>query len=165
MRTDLPITEIKRRLSWVGFLEPLTEEELDSLMRSASFVRLEEGEERVLGPEEQAQQMLILVAGQLQVYEVSLTTGRELTLSVLADGSPVLSTGLVSRWVRNVRLRALEPSVVSRVEREDLEGLVTRNPKVGLRLARMLATQLMLMEDRWADTVEKEVSQRLAGLL
>jgi CRP/FNR family transcriptional regulator, cyclic AMP receptor protein len=165
MRTDLPITEIKRRLSWVGFLEPLTEEELDSLMRSASFVRLEEGEERVLGPEEQAQQMLILVAGQLQVYEVSLTTGRELTLSVLADGSPVLSTGLVSRWVRNVRLRALEPSVVSRVEREDLEGLVTRNPKVGFRLARMLATQLMLMEDRWADTVEKEVSQRLAGLL
>jgi len=42
---------------------------------------------------------------------------------------------------------------------------VRRNPEVGLRLARMLATQLMLMEDRWADVVEKGVSQRLAGLL
>lgn len=165
MRTDLPTTEIKRRLSWVGFLEPLSEEELDALVRSASFVRLEEGEERVLGPEEQAERMLLLVAGQLQVYEVSRTTGRELTLSVLADGSPVLSTGLVPRWVRDLRLRALEPSVVCRIERRDLEALVLRNPDVGLRLARTLATQLMLMEDRWADTVEKGVSQRLAGLL
>jgi CRP-like cAMP-binding protein len=55
--------------------------------------------------------------------------------------------------------------VVCRVEREDLEELVRRNPEVGLGLARMLATQLMLMEDRWADAVEKEVSERLAGLL
>jgi CRP/FNR family cyclic AMP-dependent transcriptional regulator len=165
MRTDLPMTEIKRRLSWVGFLEPLPEEELDGLVRSASFVRLEEGEVLVLDPEEQAERMLLLMAGQLQVYEVSLITGRELTLSVLADGSPVVSTGLVPRWVRDLRLRALEPSVVCRIERRDLEALVLRNPEVGLRLARTLATQLMLMEDRWADVVEKGVSQRLAGLL
>src|SRR3712207_9457897 len=29
----------------------------------------------------------------------------------------------------------------------------------------MLATRLMLMEDRWADMAEKEVAERLAGLL
>ena len=39
------------------------------------------------------------------------------------------------------------------------------NPEVGLRLARTLADQLQLMEDRWADMVEKEVPQRLAGLI
>jgi CRP-like cAMP-binding protein len=168
MNGDLPIVEIReisRRLSWVGFLEPLSEEELDALVLGASFVRLDEGEVLVVGPEEQAERMLLLVTGQLQVYELSLSTGRELTLSVLADGSPVAPTGLVPRWVRDVHARALEPSVVCRVERKDLEALVRRNPEVGLRLARMLATQLMLMEDRWADVVEKGVSQRLAGLL
>jgi hypothetical protein len=77
MRADLPMRELKRRLSWVGFLEPLSEEELDALVRRASFVRLEEGDELVLGPEEQAERMVILVAGQLQVYEVSLGSGRE----------------------------------------------------------------------------------------
>ena len=159
------MTEIKRRLFWVGFLEPLSEEELDALVRSASFVRLDEGKVLIVGAEEQAERMLLLVAGQLQVYEISRSSGRELTLSVLADGSPVASTGLVPRWVRDLHLRALEPSVVCRVERKDLEALVFRNPEMGLRLARMLATQLMLMEDRWADAVEKEVSQRLAGLL
>jgi CRP/FNR family transcriptional regulator, cyclic AMP receptor protein len=157
--------EIRRRLSWVGFLEPLSEEELDALVRSASFVRLQEGEVLTVDSEEQAERMLLVVAGQLQVYELALATGRELTLSVLASGSPVASTGLVPRWVRDLHIRALESSVICRISRRDLEELVLRNPEVGLRLARMLATQLMLMEDRWADAVEKEVSQRLAGLL
>jgi CRP/FNR family cyclic AMP-dependent transcriptional regulator len=123
------------------------------------------GEVLLLGTEEQAERMLLLVAGQLQVYEVALGSGRELTLSVLASGAPVDSTGLVPRWVRDLHLRALEPSLVCRIEREDLERLVRGNPEVGLRLARMLATRLMLMEDRWADMAEKEVTERLAGLL
>jgi CRP-like cAMP-binding protein len=117
MNGDLPILEIReisRRLFWVGFLEPLSEEELDALVLGASFVRLDEGEVLVVGPEEQAERVLLLVTGQLQVYELSLSTGRELTLSVLADGSPVAATGLVSRWVRNLHARALEPSVVCR---------------------------------------------------
>jgi CRP/FNR family cyclic AMP-dependent transcriptional regulator len=159
------MTEIRRRLSWVDFLEPLSEEELNALVRDASFVRLEEGEVLVVGPEEHAERMLILVAGQLQVYEVSLSSGRELTLSVLASGSPVASTGMVPRWTRDLHIRALEPSVVCRVGREDLEALMRANPEVGVRLARMLAIRVMLMEDRWADMAEKEVRERLAALL
>ena len=165
MNANLPMGEIKRRLSWVDFLAPLSEGELNDLVAGASLVRLEAGEELVVGHEEQAERMLIAAEGQLQVYEVALSSGRELTLWVLASGSPVGATGLVPRWVRNLHIRALEPSVVCRIERQDLEALVRRNPEVGLGLSRMLATQLMLMEDRWADMVEKEVSARLAGLL
>ncbi len=161
----MDIGEIRRRLSWVDFLAPLPEGELEDLARGASLVRLGRGEELVVGNEEQAERMLIALGGQLQVYEVALRSGRELTLSVLDAGSPVGATGLVPRWVRNLHIRALESSVVCRIERQDLEALVRRNPEVGLGLSRMLATQLMLMEDRWADMVEKEVSARLAGVL
>jgi hypothetical protein len=35
--------EIKRLLSWVGFLEPLSEEELDDLVRRARYFRLGAG--------------------------------------------------------------------------------------------------------------------------
>ncbi len=160
----MPMVEIKRRLSWVDFLTPLSEEQLDDLLRRAGFVRLKEREELVIGPEEQAERMLLLVEGQLQVYMVS-PSGRELTLSALTSGSVVASTGLVPRWARDLHIRALEASVVCRLEREDLEALVRTNPEVGLRLARMLATRVMLMEDRWADMAEKEVSERLAALL
>ena len=165
MDADLPLSEIRQRLSWVDFLAPLSEDELDDLAGRASFIRLEEKEVLVVGSEEHAERMLIAVAGQLQVYEVALGSGRERTLWVLAGGSPVCVTGLMPRWTRKLHIRAMEPSVVCRIERPDLEALMRTNPEVGLGLARMLATQLMLMEDRWADMVEKEVSARLAGLL
>jgi CRP-like cAMP-binding protein len=157
--------EIRRRLSWVEFLSPLSEAEMVALLRDASFVRLEEGKERVVGPEEHAEWMLVVVAGQLQVYESSLRSGRELTLWVAGDGEAVCVTGLAPRWTRELHLRALESSLLCRVGREALEETVRRNPEVGLRMARTLANRLQLMEDRWADMVEKEVSERLAGLI
>src|SRR5919112_3457477 len=107
MSRDLPMREIKRRLSWVEFLAPLSEEEFDDLLRRASFVRLENREVMVLGPNEHAQRMLLVVAGQLQVYEIALGSGREMTLSVLAAGTAVGATGLVPRWARELHLRAL----------------------------------------------------------
>jgi CRP/FNR family transcriptional regulator len=157
--------EVRRRLSWVEFLAPLSEEELVALLRGASFVHLQEGDEMVVGPEEHAERMLVVVAGQLQVFEVSLSSEREFTLSVVGDGTAVGGTGLVPRWTRELHLRALEPSLVCVVGRADLEAVMRSNPEVGIRLARTLANQLQLMEDRWADMVEKEVPERLAGLL
>ena len=71
MSADLPMGEIKRLLWWVGFLEPLSEEELDDLVRRARYFRLGAGEELVLGPEGQGERMLIVVAGQAQVYVLS----------------------------------------------------------------------------------------------
>jgi len=88
MNTDLPMREVRRRLSWVGFLAPLSEAEMATLLRGTSFVRLEGGEEMVVAPKEHAERML-LVAGQLQVYELSLSSERELTLSVAGDGTAV----------------------------------------------------------------------------
>ena len=162
---EVPMREVRRRLSWVEFLAPLSEGELVVLLRDASFVRLDEGEVMVVGPREHAERMLLVVAGQLQVFEVSLSSEREFTLSVVGDGAAVGATGLVPRWTRDLHLKAIEPSLMCSVGREDLEAVVRANPEVGLRLARTLANQLQLMEDRWADMVEKEVSERLAGLI
>ena len=161
----LPMREVRRRLSWVEFLAPLSEGEMVTLLRDASFVRLEDGAEIVVGPQEHAERMLLVVAGQLQVFEVSLSSEREFTLSVAGDGAAVGATGLVPRWTRDLHLRALEPSLVCSVGQENLEAVVRANPEVGIELARTLANQLQLMEDRWADMVEKEVSERLAGLI
>ena len=84
---------------------------------------------------------------------------------MVGDGAAVGATGLVPHWTRKLHIRALEPSLVCGIQREDLERAVHDNPEVGLRLAHTLADQLQLMEDRWADMVEKEVPQRLAGVI
>ena len=46
-----------------------------------------------------------------------------------------------------------------------LGGSGAEQPGGGARLAHTLVTPLQLMEDRWADMVEKKFSERLAGLL
>ena len=109
---EVPMREVRRRLSWVEFLAPLSEGELVVLLRDASFVRLDEGEVMIVGPREHAERMLLVVAGQLQVFEVSLSSEREFTLSVVGDGAAVGATGLVPRWTRDLHLRAIEPSMV-----------------------------------------------------
>jgi hypothetical protein len=62
---------------------------MGALLRDARFVSLEEGIVLAVGPEEHAEWMLLVVAGQLQVFERSLASGRELTLWVSGDGESV----------------------------------------------------------------------------
>jgi hypothetical protein len=100
MSNDLPMREVRRRLLWVEFLAPLSEAELMDLLRGASFVRLEAGEEMVVGPQEHAERMLLVVAGQLQVFEIALSSKHELTLSVLGGEGDGANTPLDSRPAR-----------------------------------------------------------------
>ncbi len=156
--------ELERLLGWVAFLEPLSEEERAWLAQRLTFTTLEAGETFVVGPEEHAQRMVVLLRGQLQVYEVD-PSGRELTLAVLEGGQSVGATGLVPRTPREMYVRVLETALLCYLERGDFESLARGNPEVGLALARMLAGRLVWMEARWADLAAKEVSARLASML
>ncbi len=161
---DLPMGEVKRLLSWLPFLEALTGAELEALVGRASFERLDEGDAIVVGPEEHGERVLVVVAGQVQVYETD-ASGRELTLSVLEGGSWVGATGLAARRERELCVRAWEPSLLCRLERRELEGLARQRPEAGLALAQVLAERLVWMEARWADVAAKDVSARLASML
>jgi CRP/FNR family cyclic AMP-dependent transcriptional regulator len=156
--------ELERLLGWVAFLEPLSEDERAWLAQRLTFTTLEAGETFVVGPEEHAQRMVLLLRGQLQVYEVD-PSGRELTLAVLEGGQSVGATGLVPRTPRELCVRVLETALLCYLERGDLESLARGNPEVGLAITRMLAGRLVWMEARWADLAAKEVSARLASML
>ena len=156
--------ELAELLSWVEFLEPLSEEERGWLARRLFCSNLEAGETFSVDPEEHDERMVLVLRGQLQVYE-SDPSGKELTLAVLEGGASVGATGLVPRAPRELCVRALEPSLLCYLEQEDLERLIRTNPEVGLRLARVLAGRLVWMEARWADLAAKDVPARLASML
>ena len=156
--------ELVRLLAWVPFLEPLSEDERGQLAPRLTFTTLEAGETFVVGPEEHAKRMVLLLRGQLQVYEQD-PSERELTLAVLEGGQSVGATGLVPRTPRELCLRVLEPTLLCYLEQGDLERLARSNLEVGLALARMLAGRLVWMEARWADLAAKEVPARLASML
>ena len=154
--------ELQRLLSLVDFLEPLSEGVLRELARSTRCTGLKVGEGFIVGPEEHSEQMLLLLSGQVQVFETD-PSGRELTIATLRNGGSIGATGLASRRTRELRVWALEPSLICHLRRRDLEMLVRKKLEVGLRLARLLGERLVSMEARWADLASKEVSARLAS--
>ena len=97
----------------------------------------------------------------MQLYEIG-DGGDEITLSVVEDGNVFGEMALTGQSLSGIYVRALTPSTVASLRREDVEDLILKKPEVGLRLVRELAERLRDSEARYADLVGKDVPARLA---
>ena len=77
----------------------------------------------------------------MQVYEVD-RGGDEITLFVVEDGNVFGEMALTGQSLEGLYVRALTPSTVVSLRREELEKLIMNKPEVGLRLVRKLAERL-----------------------
>jgi CRP/FNR family transcriptional regulator, cyclic AMP receptor protein len=145
-------------LSLVDVLEPLSEEELEELAGRCPDVRLEKGEE-FYRPQEYEGGLFLIKEGRVLVYKLT-SLGEQLTLALLGAG-----TALTARRLQGLHARALEPSVLAVMRREDLKYFLRRKPEMGLRLMDLLAERLRLMDSRMSDVIHKEVPARLASLI
>ncbi len=117
----------------------------------------------IFSPETDSNRLYVLEQGRVRIYRTG-PRDQEITLAVLKDGTVFGRLGLDDRE-QGAHARALEASIVSTLCREDLEGLVSRRPEVGLRMASLTDDRLALSEDRVTDLAHKEVPGRLASLL
>ena len=159
----LHLSELDRLLASVDVFEPLTPPELRALARGASLERLGVGEGMTVEPREHARRVIVVLAGRATVYEPG-PRGRGLTLSVAEAGTVVGVAGLSER-ARGVRIGATMPSLLCLVAFEAFEGVVRRNPEVGLRLVRVLGERIGVLEARLAELAHGGVTARLAGAI
>jgi CRP/FNR family transcriptional regulator, cyclic AMP receptor protein len=161
----MPMTleEEVRLLSMVDVLGPLSEEQMEDLARRAPDTFLEK-EDILYTPKEGTERLFILKKGRVQLYEVN-RDGEEVTLSVIEDGNVFGEMALTAQSLHGLYVRAIEPSTVISLRREDVEDLIRKEPEVGLRLVRDLAERLHDSERRYADMVGKDVPARLATLI
>jgi CRP/FNR family transcriptional regulator, cyclic AMP receptor protein len=145
-------------LALVDVLEPLSEEKLERLAHRCPDIRLKK-EEQFYRQEEHDSGLFLIKSGRVMVYKLS-ATGNQLTLVLLSGG-----TVFTGRRLRGLHARALEPSVVSFVQRGELERLIRESPEVGLRLIDLLADRLSLMDQGMSDVIHKPVRARLASLI
>lgn len=155
--------EEARFLSEVDILEPLSREQLDELARRLPDTRLEEGEFLYV-PQERGEELFVLKEGCVRVYRTD-PEGRELTLEVVREGTVLGEMVLGPRRLRIAYARAVEPSLVARLRRRDLDDLIRRTPEVGIELVRLLSERLRLCHNRMTDFANKEVPARLASLI
>jgi CRP/FNR family cyclic AMP-dependent transcriptional regulator len=145
-------------ISLVDVLEPLSAEELEELAARCPDIHLEKGQEFYKSQEHEGG-LFLIKEGRVLIYKLS-SIGEEFTLVVLSAG-----TALTARRLQDLHARALEPSVLAFMRREDLKYFLQRKPEMGLRLMDLQAEQLRLMDARMSDVIHKEVPARLASLI
>ena len=150
-------------LSMVDVLGPLSDEEMEDLAKRAPDTFLEE-DDILYTPKEGTERLFILKEGRVQCYEIG-DDGDEITLSVVEGGNIFGEMALTGQSLKGIYVRAIEPSTVVSLRREDLEDLIMKTPEVGLRLVRNLAERLHDSEARYADIIGKDVPARLATLI
>jgi CRP/FNR family cyclic AMP-dependent transcriptional regulator len=159
----MSLKEEIRLLSMVDILGPLCDEEMEDLAKRAPDTFLEQ-DDILYTPKEGTERLFILKKGRVQLYEVN-GEGDEITLSVIEDGNVFGEMALTAQSLKGLYVRAITPSTVVSLRREDLEHLIMNKPEVGLRLVRDLAQRLHASEARFADMVGKDVPARLATLI
>jgi CRP/FNR family transcriptional regulator len=159
----MSLQEQIRLLSMVDILGPLSDEEMEDLAKRTPDTFLEQGDV-LYSPQDGTERLFILKEGRVQLYEVD-RGGEEITLSVIEDGNVFGEMALTGQSLAGLYVRALVPSTVVSLRREDLEDLIMKKPEVGLRLVRELAEKLHASEARYADIVGKDVPARLATLI
>jgi CRP/FNR family cyclic AMP-dependent transcriptional regulator len=159
----MPMEELQRLLASVDVLETLPSQELRELASRVSLDRLKARETMAVGPREHSRRIMLLLEGRARLYEPG-PGGHRLTVSVAEAGTMAGVAGLCER-PRGVRVEALMPSVFCFVGWEAFEEVVRRNPEAGLRLSRVLADRIGVLEERLGDVAYSEVPARLAGAI
>jgi CRP/FNR family transcriptional regulator, cyclic AMP receptor protein len=154
--------EQQRLLAEVDILEELPQGEVEYVATRSPIVPLGKKESLALG--ENLHGILLLVSGRVRVYEPTFR-GQNLTFSVVEGRTVVAQTGFMSRSSLPLRVEALEASILRIIGWEDFENLVLRNPKVGMKIVRLLGKRLNACAGRLSDLIRKEVPAWLAGLI
>jgi CRP/FNR family transcriptional regulator len=145
----------------VDVLEPLSERELEDLARRCYEVFAGDGEE-FYRPDKHDGGLFLVLEGSVRVY-LATPAGKEVTLNLLGSGTALWARRLQLVDGGAVHARAVGPTALAFLGREDLERLVFDNPKVGLRMMDLLAERLAESNERMAEIAHKEVLSRLAG--
>jgi CRP/FNR family cyclic AMP-dependent transcriptional regulator len=150
-------------LSMVDVFETLPKAELEELAHLTLDVSYKPGE-ALSEPQEGEGKLYVLKEGRVQLY-VTLPDEGEITLSVVEGGSIFGEMALAGEELGEVHARALVPSLVCSVQTKVVEGLIERNPEVGLAMVQMLSQRLRQAEVRLAELAHKQVPARLASLI
>jgi CRP/FNR family cyclic AMP-dependent transcriptional regulator len=145
-------------LSLVDVLEPLSEEELKEVSTRCPTFSLDAGEE-FYASSEHDRGLFLLKEGHVVIYRMT-SSGKQITFAVHSKG-----TVLPALRLQGLMARAIEPSALAFMSREDLEYFLRKKPQMGLRLMDLLAENLRLMDARVSDVIHKRVSARLASLI
>ncbi len=141
----------------------LNEKEMEELDRVTSMTTCERG--RIFyTPGETGEVLFLLKKGHVQIYRLS-PDGKKLVIAILEPGTLFGEMALIGQGMYNTFAEAVEPCTLCAMSRRDVEWLVAKFPKVGIRLLEIIGRRLTEAETRLESLAFKSIPARLASLL
>ncbi|WP_035763258.1 Crp/Fnr family transcriptional regulator [Arthrobacter sp. H20] len=150
-------------LNAVELFADLTAEDLAELDR-VSPPRLFHGGELVFSQSQPVSALFILKAGRIRIFRVA-EDGRTLTIAILEPGAVFGEMLLMGMQMYDNYAEALEESTVCQLSAADVEDHFLSNPKLAVKISRLLGEQVARLEERLTDMALRPLSARTAATL
>ena len=150
-------------LSMVDIFQDLTPEELKEIEKATAMTTCAAGK-MFYSPNQSGEVMFILKKGKVQIYRMS-SEGRKLVIETLGPGTIFGEMSLIGAGLYDAFAEAMEDSLICIMNRRDIEKLILKNPRIGIRLLDVMAQRLRESDERLEQTLFHEVPAQLASLL
>jgi CRP/FNR family cyclic AMP-dependent transcriptional regulator len=108
--------------------------------------------------------LFILRTGRVRVFRVA-EDGRALTMAILEPGAVFGEMLLVGQQMYDNYAEAIENSTVCQLTAEEVERYLLADPRIAVRISRLLGEQVARLEDRLLDLALRPLSARTAKAL
>ncbi len=147
----------------INLFRDLSHDEMDALDRMTRMTTVEKGR-TIYRQDDKAQGLFLLKTGRVRLSRIT-PGGKKLDLTILEPGTFFGEMPLLGERMRNTFAEAAEDCLLCVMSQYDIEQLVLRNPRVGLRMIAVLSRRLAESEARLEDLAYRSVPARLASVL
>lgn len=150
-------------LNEVDLFADLTAEEMRAMDMMAP-ARLFRRGELVFSQSQPVTALFILKSGRIRVFRVA-EDGKALTMAILEPGAVFGEMLLVGQRMYDNYAEAIEDSAICQLGVEDVERYLISDPRIALRISRLLGEQVARLEERLTDLALRPLSARVASTL
>ena len=150
-------------LDEVDLFADLSPAELEAMRLMVPERRFRAGE-LVFSQSQPVSALFVLKSGRVRVFRIT-EDGKALTMAILEPGAVFGEMLLVGQQMYDNYAEAIEESVICQLTVEDVERHLIADPRIAIRISRLLGEQVASLEERLTDLALRPLSARTAKTL
>lgn len=150
-------------LSEVDLFADLSAAEIEAMDRMAPAVPFSRGQ-LLYSQAQPIRSLFILKAGRVRIFRVA-EDGKALTLAILEPGAVFGEMALVGQRMYDSYAEAIDDALICQLSVTDVERFLLADPRIAIRVARILGERVGELEDRLTDLALRPLQARVAATL
>lgn len=150
-------------LNEVDLFADLTAAEIQTMDQMAPARMFHRGE-LVFSQAQPVTALFILKTGRVRIFRVA-EDGKALTMAILEPGAVFGEMTLLGQQMYDNYAEAIEDSAICRLDSIDVEHFLLSDPRVAIRVSRLLGEQVARLEERLTDLALRPLTARVASTL